>query len=113
MDKELWSTCIKVKTNEDKWIASCDWYSGNFAQSGFMKGNIETNYYQESLSKAVDCVTDAMKTLNVKQIQEIKPESNMNFALYFDVFYNKIGGESIREIEQEAVNRGWDILIER
>lgn len=102
---EIFTTGIEVKMDpESGWSASCEWQCGKFAESGCMQGTIETKYYENSLSEAIDYVLDCMKQMNVKRSDEIdRIKDVLGFALY-----SSGNPHEYSAIKEEASKRGWN-----
>ena len=69
-DKLVWSTGITVKygyagSSGYGWWAYCTWTMGGHCEPGCMEGRLGTRYGEETLSKAVDCVLELAKRMEV------------------------------------------------
>lgn len=90
------------------WTAKCGWQDGKFAENGTMVGSIQTKYYENSISEAIDYVLDTMKEFNIKQCSEIM---DMNFALFRENEDKSIENSTLEIMKQEALNRNWDTCL--
>lgn len=101
---EILATGIEVKKSQDgKWGASCRWKYGKITDFECVQGIMETKYYKNSLSEAIDNILDCMKQMNAKRSDEIDHVKDIvGFALCFS------GDPSeYPSIEEEATKRGW------
>ena len=63
-----WTTGITVKaSHDDKWTASLDFLDDGFAEQGSTEGSLNTRYFEDSLSNAVDLMLQEIKKFNIKQ----------------------------------------------
>lgn len=105
--KDIWTTGIKVEHGVEGWIASCEWQSGEFAQSGYMEGEIATRYYEPTMGMAIDYVLDAIEIMNVKRSNEIDiMKEEIGFTLYREEV-EEVSDYIIEQIKNEAKLRGW------
>ena len=109
----IWTTGITVKNNENGWVASCKWCSGEFAKNGFMEGEVATRYYEPTITQAVDYVLDYMRRMNIERSDEVENlKDTLGFALYYDESEEENLSENSKiAIKEESIKRGWKCYI--
>jgi len=86
--KLLWTTGIELNygyagQGSYGWTASCKWQGGDFAQSGYMEGTINTRYFEKTITEAIDYVMECIKSFGIKPCNEVEEmKDTMEFALY-------------------------------
>lgn len=101
----MWTTGINIEKDVMGWLAGCHWISGNSVENNYMEGEINTRYYLNSLSQAIDAVLSAMSAMNVKRSDEA---ISLKFGLYLD---GRVAEEDMADIAIEVKNRGWDLYL--
>jgi hypothetical protein len=71
MRNDLYAVNVVVEygyAGNDKygWAAVLKWQGGNFAETGYLEGEIRTRYYEETLTNAIDYVVEAKKQFGLK-----------------------------------------------
>jgi hypothetical protein len=109
---DIWTEGIIVKNSENGWSASCEWQTGKFAESGRMKGEIATTYYESTLDKAVEYVLDTMESMNVLKVNEVEVmKDKIDFSLTYEAEVNQ--PQIIPDqVQYEAEKHGWEAVIE-
>ncbi|ALS22222.1 hypothetical protein [Paenibacillus naphthalenovorans] len=112
---ELWINCIYVhKSEEGKWAATLIWDSIQKVESrkeqgyvrGDFKGEIQTQYFEDTLTKAVDMVLEVAKYMNITE--EVISKPKIYYTEDDELLSNfPCSDDDKREIEQENIKRGW------
>jgi hypothetical protein len=101
-----------TRVTKKGWSASLQWQDSKFTEPGCVKGEINTCFYENSLTEAIDSVVNVAEKFNVFNNAEL----NVPIGLYYkgdgkDKKFPPLNDEwnyTSRILQKEAEKRGWE-----